>query len=374
MLDPKTLIAVMVLTELLVGSSVYFALRGRFRPGVAQWIASHFLQVLAISLFAVRPQLHPTFYLLGYSVATVSTYSLGLVAIAKLVGQHYSRLSIWLPLAVAPVVFLALADDTPTRIAAGSGLFGAQQLLILRCLLRSSPTEFGPSRTLAIGGHAVVVALLALRVVYALRFPDRINAGEQWLTMVTMIVGYCTLIVLAFAYLLMLRDQLDGENRRMAQTDALTGVLSRRAFFERALSEWSRGKRHTQGTALLMLDLDHFKHVNDTYGHAVGDAVLVHFSRTVQQALRQHDLFGRYGGEEFIVLLPQTPIDDARRTAERLRGAVAGASLPDGVPAVTISVGVGWSVDCLQPLDEMLQVADKALYRAKEQGRNRVEM
>lgn len=160
----------------------------------------------------------------------------------------------------------------------------------------------------------------------------------------------------------------------MAQTDALTGVLSRRAFFERALSEWSRGKRHTQGTALLMLDLDHFKHVNDTYGHAVGDAVLVHFSRTVQQALRQHDLFGRYGGEEFIVLLPQTPIDDARRTAERLRGAVAGASLPDGVPAVTISVGVGWSVDCLQPLDEMLQVADKALYRAKEQGRNRVEM
>jgi diguanylate cyclase (GGDEF)-like protein len=122
--------------------------------------------------------------------------------------------------------------------------------------------------------------------------------------------------------------------------------------------------------ALLMLDLDHFKTINDTYGHMTGDQVLISFVARVRDQLRRPDQLGRFGGEEFILLLPDTPPESALVVAERIRTAVARAS--DGLPAITVSIGVTSNRPDEADIDELLARADRALYMAKTGGRNRI--
>lgn len=160
-----------------------------------------------------------------------------------------------------------------------------------------------------------------------------------------------------------------------ANFDALTGINNRRAFFE--LGEKALKQAHRQATPLvaLMLDADHFKSVNDTHGHAVGDLVLKDLAKTLTNTLRDVDVCGRIGGEEFAVLLPHTPLNEALEVAERLREALAARKvpLPDGnTLSFTVSVGLAMLTTEDQYLDKLMQKADLALYQAKEQGRNRV--
>jgi diguanylate cyclase (GGDEF)-like protein/PAS domain S-box-containing protein len=169
------------------------------------------------------------------------------------------------------------------------------------------------------------------------------------------------------------RLRAEAELQRLADTDDLTGALTRRRFLSIAAAEIVRSARHHRPLSLLMLDLDHFKAVNDTHGHAVGDRVLREASRACRAALRTNDRFARLGGEEFAVLLPETGPDGAVRLAERLRAAVAAVEVPTATEPVrlTVSVGVaGWEAD--DGLDELLRRADRRLYRAKQAGRDRV--
>jgi len=160
-----------------------------------------------------------------------------------------------------------------------------------------------------------------------------------------------------------------------ASTDALTGLANRRRFFERGSELFELARRHQRPMSLLMLDLDHFKQVNDTFGHAVGDEVLVRVARLLETSRRQGDLPARLGGEEFVVLLPETGLARAIEAAERIREGVENAplTLEDGtlVP-VTISVGVAELRAADAELHLLLIAADAALYRAKDAGRNRV--
>ncbi|GAB3259470.1 sensor domain-containing diguanylate cyclase [Chitinimonas naiadis] len=160
-----------------------------------------------------------------------------------------------------------------------------------------------------------------------------------------------------------------------ASTDALTGLANRRRFFERGGELFELARRHHRPMSLLMLDLDHFKLVNDTHGHAVGDEVLVRIARLLETSRRQGDLPARLGGEEFVVLVPETALPQAIEAAERIREAVENAplTLEDGtlVP-VTVSVGVAELRPTDTELHLLLIAADAALYRAKDAGRNRV--
>ena len=161
---------------------------------------------------------------------------------------------------------------------------------------------------------------------------------------------------------------------RLARTDSLTGLANRRHFFERAEDELERSRRYATPVAVLMLDLDRFKAVNDTHGHRTGDLVLRNLATVLSRELRAVDTAGRVGGEEFAVLLPQTDLAEARQTAERLRLAVAASPTPrpEGRPVpVTISVGVASSLGDLN-LDTLVNHADEALYEAKREGRDRV--
>ncbi len=168
----------------------------------------------------------------------------------------------------------------------------------------------------------------------------------------------------------------DQQLRRSASVDELTGTWNRRAFLERLAEEHERARRHRKPLSVLMLDLDHFKRVNDGFGHRLGDTVLERVGRLLRTALRAGDFVGRYGGEEFCVVLTETPLAGARVAAERLRRQVAMLSVPtpDGT-----SIGIGCSIGAAEsdparpePMD-VVEEADRALYRAKAGGRNRVE-
>ncbi len=171
------------------------------------------------------------------------------------------------------------------------------------------------------------------------------------------------------------RKQLELRLEKEARTDALTGCANRRHFMELAAHELARMRRYGGELSLLMLDLDHFKAINDRHGHAVGDQALQTLVQVCQAALREEDVVGRLGGEEFAVLLPETGRDRAMEVGERLRAAIAAAPVPlEGKPPLRFTTSVG--VARLEPTDLAVEVvlsrADQALYRAKETGRNRV--
>jgi two-component system chemotaxis response regulator CheY len=162
---------------------------------------------------------------------------------------------------------------------------------------------------------------------------------------------------------------------KLALTDVLTGLANRRAFVDALEAELSRVHRHDRRASVLFLDLDEFKRVNDTHGHAVGDEVLAGFSQVLKRRCRRGDLAARIGGEEFAVLLPTTGRVPAALVAERIRRATESHPLGNSVEVpVTVSIGVASTEDSTEPYEpaELLGRADAALYRAKAGGRNRV--
>ena len=160
----------------------------------------------------------------------------------------------------------------------------------------------------------------------------------------------------------------------LAYRDSLTGAENRRSFMERLGTEFVRLKRTHSAAVLIMLDIDFFKRVNDTFGHDMGDAVLCHLVAVLQSALRGMDTLGRLGGEEFAVLLPETSMDAATLLAERLRQAVEScpANLDGKQVAFTISLGVTTLTADTPDVNFALKQADAAMYQAKHMGRNRV--
>lgn len=178
-------------------------------------------------------------------------------------------------------------------------------------------------------------------------------------------------------------DKKDAESRltemseelfQLATTDALTNVFNRRHFMEQAQVEQKRCRRENSGYALLMLDLDSFKAINDNYGHACGDAVLTNIAKTIKLELRDYDLLGRIGGEEFAILFPNTNSASALAISQRIRCSIEHLKIEfnNQIIQVTTSIGVALDEHSEKDLEEMFLIADKFLYQAKENGRNQV--
>lgn len=171
------------------------------------------------------------------------------------------------------------------------------------------------------------------------------------------------------------RKMLESELRRHASIDALTGVYVRRAIMELGELEVKRMERSGEHLVVLMLDLDHFKSINDNYGHAAGDEALRMFVRVCQENLREVDLLGRVGGEEFVVIMPNTEINDAFAIARRILDKVSVSEVTNETYSfgMTVSIGLSAANSGFQSFDAILARADKALYAAKRTGRNRIE-
>ena len=164
------------------------------------------------------------------------------------------------------------------------------------------------------------------------------------------------------------------EVQRLAITDSLTGLYNRRHFLELAEHELQRARRYRRFLSAIMLDIDHFKQVNDTYGHAAGDHVLKEVADCCRQVMRKEDVLGRYGGEEFVIMLPESNLSATCQVAERLRQSIAQKTIDTevGPVMVTVSLGVITLGDECSTLETLLAGADQDLYLAKRSGRNRV--
>ncbi|MGQ0711038.1 MAG: GGDEF domain-containing protein [Rhodoferax sp.] len=177
------------------------------------------------------------------------------------------------------------------------------------------------------------------------------------------------MLLLSVALVLLATDRLRQELEHMASHDPLTHARTRGHMNDRLSGELARSRRHGQPLAALLMDLDHFKAINDRHGHLAGDLALVDFVRLVQQQLRHSDVLGRFGGEEFLALLPHTDAQQACAVAERIRAACAEQQR---AVAFTVSIGVAAAEPDNDSVDDLLARCDAALYQAKAQGRNRV--
>jgi len=167
------------------------------------------------------------------------------------------------------------------------------------------------------------------------------------------------------------------ELEELSITDDLTGLYNRRYLNTILRQEFDRSTRYGSDFAVLMLDLDHFKNVNDTYGHVFGDHVLRELSRQIMSAIRSSDFAFRFGGEEITLILPQTDVKGAAQTAEHIRSRLASEPIVDGIHSATITISIGITAfmqNFSEDRNDLISLADQALYLAKDKGRNRIEI
>ncbi len=185
-----------------------------------------------------------------------------------------------------------------------------------------------------------------------------------------------TLSLTGQAGLAMENAQLFYEVRMLAITDDLIGLYNRRHFYELGEREFTRAGRYRHPLSVIMIDIDHFKEVNDNFGHYTGDEVLKEIARRCQKVIRKTDIIGRFGGEEFCILLTETDMEGAVKVAENLRQEIAGEPVvyrDQGEINFTASFGVSSFKDTIPNFNGLMEEADRALYEAKQKGRNRVE-
>jgi diguanylate cyclase (GGDEF)-like protein len=284
-------------------------------------------------------------------------------------------------------------------VASALGLAGASASQVFHWVvpepLHGAPVwviDSGPGVVTAVGCAALFTVVNTALVAVAARSaaPDSRWREVLWnresliLDVVELCVGMLVTISAAISLSLLLlalppvmllqRCLMHQQLQAAARTDAKTGLLNAAAWQREADTEISRARRSDEPLALLLIDIDLFKRVNDTHGHLVGDQVLIGVATTLRSQLRDYDITGRFGGEEFVVLLPGTDTVEACRVAERLRNWVRRLSVPaeDGTVGVTVSIGVALFRRHGEDLIELLTAADLALYRAKESGRDRI--
>ena len=316
--------------------------------------------------------------------------ALGAIAIGSVLWTHGAHALSWVALFLSALVWphvayaLGRRSGDPYRVelrsltvdsALGGAWIAAMQFnvlpsVMLLAMLSMDKVAVGGARLLARGTAALALAclLVAMANGFALdpytRFPE-VLASLPLLVVYPMTVGF-----IAYRLARRVRDQ----NRLLSEisrTDGLTGLLNRRYWEEAVAAEFERCRESGRRACLLMLDIDHFKAINDRHGHPAGDQVLRRLGDILRDTLRQQDVPGRYGGEEFGIVLPDTGIAGAEAIAERVRKRVEGTTLTSSGIRATVSIGIA----ALDVQDREYSVwiahADRALYAAKERGRNR---
>ncbi len=215
------------------------------------------------------------------------------------------------------------------------------------------------------GAVSILACVGAAHAIVLLALPAASSYPGRWVDVIVSVTAIAIVVLVLERRNELLLTRLAGE----ARTDALTGLLNRRGFDERALIELAHAKRENRSVAIAAFDIDHFKHINDEWGHQTGDRVLSRIGALLSAECRDIDVAARLGGEEFVVLLPGEDCAGAEAFTERVRGALATSDV-SGLPAVRVSAGVDVAISP-ENIQTMLQRADSALYAAKRTGRDR---
>lgn len=380
-IDPQTLALVLVFLMAQAAAALLFLALGHPQErGIRHAGFAILTQALGAAVVLVLRNSLPSALVIGLGNALLLGGTCYLfIAVRLFYGR---RFSFWHPAAAGALVcfaFLKIAflhENALARLALASLMLGLVCLAVAWEFGRKSRDEVwaGP-RWLCAGlflgfGLAELVQSLKLYRMPAPAGPLDVLS----ISLPMLVAGSVLYAFMGLGLALVLAQRLEARQQRFAQSDLLTGLANRRGFEAYATRVLARARTQGQFTSLLLLDVDHFKRVNDTYGHGAGDLVLESLGDLLHQHLRERDGAGRHGGEELTVLLPDTHQSFAAPVAERIRQAVEAMEVTwEGrVISVTISIGVASTAETDSDLAALYQLADARLYRAKAGGRNRV--
>lgn len=386
-LDVPTLFAVVTLVALLMAGWVSFMAWGKpARDALWAWGLALVAYAASHVIFAVLNVVPSSGLVVAGNMAYGIALSLMLLAMRRFDGLDsnagppvWVQLQLLLPVLAIALLYTLLMEQYAARVVMGSLVFCLQIGFILRALLDPRLPRPGRGRYILLTAFFALLTSLLLRALAAAMgwmSSNNDEAGRLWLTMV-FVVALCAVISISLGFVYMTMERAEQRNFELAMKDMLTGLSNRRAISDQLHMAVSRAQRQGQYLSVLMLDIDHFKRVNDGYGHQAGDAVLRGVARTLQSRLRAQDQIGRFGGEEFLLMLPDTHLEGATTLAEALRQAVEASPTQWGAHSisVTISIGVaGGVISGAHTVDGLVAAADAAMYRAKQGGRNRVEL
>lgn len=380
-LDVNTLFVVTIYVEAILGLLLLFAwAQNTAIYAVCWWGFAHLIRAASVMLFGMygtAPDLI-TIDLANALLFTAFavTWTGARVFDGRTVEPVYlvTGAVLWLLVSRLPV----LADAINTRALIASGIITTYTWLTAYEFWRGRSEQL-------VSRWPAIFMLFAHGALYLLRTPlvamlpwsptDASMYGSVWLTVLSFEALLFTISV-AFILLAMAKERTELRHRTAAMVDPLTGIANRRAFLHDAEELTKRHLARPRPTAVLLIDLDHFKSINDRFGHALGDRVLEVFTEAARQSFRSSDLIGRLGGEEFAAIMHDISDDKAVAMAERLRERFAqSAQEVDGRPVhATVSIGIVICQEAVLDIPELLAQADQALYFAKENGRNRVEV
>ncbi len=343
--------------------------------GIQLLTSANALIVVNVALFAFHAKVPASLLIFTSTLSMITVALMTLAALRRFAAKHVSLwkyLCNFLLSALALAWLASMGPNLPLSIAllaaASTLLFALGFIEVNRLDANGTAEQLCAGVLLCLCLTNLVRALTILAgLVFELDFifellPQDIYVSLYSTFMLTMIV----------TFIVMVDGKLQAQLTILATRDRQTGAYTRTVFFELMTTELMRVQRTNAPLSFVMVDLDKFKTINDTWGHRVGDKVIADFVANTTSTLRSYDLLGRYGGDEFVILLPNTTRDEAKAVAERIRQRCT-SSTTAGIPPYTISMGLCCTINGHIKLDDFIGAADQALYRAKEAGRNQVE-
>lgn len=382
-MEPKLVFligAIMMLANGGVLGLMHRDLPAALQPAAVSWRIGTLLIAGGSILFVVQDRLPPGFVLPLANGLVI----LGFTGYLRALRQFYGLPDRWwllLPLMAGALGVFWFAAVQPSLVARVALISVIWLVLMLACVMTLRAYAWGEAaispRVLA-GIFSLIIVFIILRALYFLLtgVPGGSVTAAGWMNLLTPLVAAILPVIGTTAFLLMCSERIRRQWEHAASTDYLTGLANRRTLAAAGSRRFAAFHEHRSGLALAVIDIDHFKSINDRYGHDTGDLALRHVAARLESACRSPDLPARQGGEEFVVLFDGVDGERARAVGERLRQAVAAEPFVAGEVSLplTVSIGVAVQVKGDRDFDSLLRRADEALYAAKSGGRNRVEL
>ncbi len=379
LLHTPTLLLVSLMIAITMGVSMGLVARRERRDGLVWWAWAMLPLSLVLLLFSLRGQVSDWLSVVLGNTLLISVLALFAEGLCEFQQRPPRRALIWGGVVLTPLLIVWFLDAASIRPLLPNTVLGFQAALLSWLVLQRRAQTAGRGQYFVVAGLALIVLATLARLGAALLGQVDLNqvTSSNTTHALSMLVFMLTIILITMGLVMMTKERADALNRTLALQDELTGLHNRRAIHKLLEQQLALARRNGQALALLIVDIDHFKKINDDYGHLSGDLALRTMADGLRRRLRGQDIAGRWGGEEFIVILPGTDAAGACGLAENLRRSAEQARLValDGRPiGFTISIGVH-ALDAASgdARDDMIAAADRALYLAKQKGRNRVE-
>lgn len=380
-LHTPTLLLVILVLSATVSATLASVARRFQRDGMRYWAWGLTLHTLTYVLFMLRGHVSDLISVVLANALLAVSFALMSEGVQQFLRVQWPRWLVWAPVVFVTLAYTALLGHAQTRIVIAGGVIAWQCGLIVWQLASQRHRIAGRGAYIVMGSFLTIAVAFVVRSVGALYGAVGIASitTANPLLSATFLFVAVSLMMVCQGLVLMTNERADERNRTLAMQDELTGLSNRRFIMEALGLQLAQAQRSSKPLTVVMLDVDYFKAINDTYGHLSGDRVLRELAACLKARLRGQDMAGRWGGEEFLVVLPDTDATGARVLAEKLRAAVeqTGFTARDG-RAIPLTISVGFHT--LLPewlneadLDALISSADQALYQAKQKGRNRVE-